>query len=129
MSEQTFPDNLKLADVTLVFKKDNSNLTKNYRPVTVLPVVSKIFEMQLQKQIMSYIDQVLSKFLCGYRKGYGTQTALISLLEKWRKTLDIKGYAGAVLMDLSKISDTINHELLLAKLHAYGFGIFTLDSL
>ena len=70
--------------------------------------------------------QFLSIFLCGYRKGYGTQTALISMQEKWRKTLDIKEYAGAVLMDLSKASDTINHELLLAKLHEYGFSMHSL---
>ena len=79
-----------------------------------------------QKQIISYIDQFLSKFLCGYRKGYSTQTALISMLEKWRKTLDIKGFAGAILMDLSKAFDTIKHKLLLPKLHAYGFSMNSL---
>ena len=57
-------------------------------------------------------DQFLSKFLCGYRKGYSIQTALISMLEKWRKTLDIKGYAGAILMGISKAFDTMSHELL-----------------
>ena len=57
----------------------------------------------------------------GYRKGYSTQNALIVMLEKWRRTLDKQGYSAAVLMDLSKAIDTINHDLLLAKLHAYGF--------
>ena len=57
--EQTFPDNLKLADVSPVFKKEDSNLTKNYKPVSVLLVVPKIFEKQLEKQVMSYIDQFL----------------------------------------------------------------------
>ena len=88
--------------------------------------MSKIFERQPKKQIISYTDQFLSNFLCGYRKGYSTQTALISMLEKWRKTLDIKGCAGATLMDLSKLFDTINHELLLTKLHAYGFSMHSL---
>ena len=69
----------------------------------------------------TYIDKHLSIYLCGYRKGYNAQYALISLLEKWKKSLDQKNYAGAILMDLSKAFDTINHELLLAKLHAYGF--------
>ena len=82
VSQHKFSDNLKLADVTPVFKKDDANLTKNYRPVSVLPIVSKIFERLLQKQIISYIDQYLSNLLCGYRQGYSTQTALISMLEK-----------------------------------------------
>ena len=59
--------------------------------------------------------------MCGYRKGYSTQHALLILLEKWRAILDKKGYAGAILMDLSKAFDTLNHELLIAKLAAYGF--------
>ena len=58
----------------------------------------------------------------GYRKGYKTQQALVSLIEKWKKILDDKGFGGAVLMDLSKAFDTLNHELLIAKLHAYGFN-------
>ena len=107
-------------------KKEGSNLTKCYRPVSVLPVVSKIFERQLQKQIISYIDQFLSKFLCGYRKSCGTQTALISMPEKLRKTLDIKGYIGAIVTDFSKAFNTINHELLLAKLHAYALSMHSL---
>jgi ribonuclease P/MRP protein subunit RPP40 len=64
----------------------------------------------------------LSDILCGYRRGFSTQHALIALLEKWRSILDKKGFAGAILMDISKAFDCINHELLLAKLHAYGFS-------
>ena len=86
--QQKFSDNLKLADVTSVFKKDDANLTKNYRPVSVLLIVSKIFERLLQKQTISYIDQYLSKFLCGYRQGYSTQIALITMLEKSKNILD-----------------------------------------
>ena len=58
----------------------------------------------------------------GYRKGYNTQHALVSLIEKWKRTLDKHGYAAAMLMDLSKAFDTLNHELLIAKLYAYGFS-------
>ena len=113
---------MKLADITPIFKKDNATQVKNYRPVSVLPTVSKIFERLMHIQIKNYIDAYLSPFLCGYRKGYNTQTALLSLIEKWKDTLDKKGYSGAILMDLSKAFDTINHELLIAKLHAYGFS-------
>ena len=67
------------------------------------------------------MKQFLSPFLCGYLKGINIKHALIAMIEKWKSSLDKKEYAGAILMDLSKAFDTINHELLLAKLHAYGF--------
>ena len=59
--------------------------------------------------------------MCGYRKRASTQQVSLFLIETWKKVLDGKGYGGAVLMDLSKAFDTINYDLLLAKLHAYGF--------
>ena len=62
-----------------------------------------------------------SIYMCGYRKDYNTQYARLVLLEKWKRILDKQGYTGAILMDLSKAFDTINHDLLLAKLHVYGF--------
>ena len=76
----------------------------------------------MQHQLVNYTENYLSPHLCGYRKGYGSQQALISLIESWKKSLDKKGYGGAILMDLSKAFDTIKHDLLLAKLHAYGFS-------
>ena len=74
----------------------------------------------MQKQILEYVDNHLSPHLCEYRKGYSTQTALISMLEKGKFSIDNKGFTGGVLMDLIKAFDIINH--LLAKLHAYGFS-------
>ena len=53
-------------------------LSKNYRPVSILPVVSKVFERIMHKQLTIFIDQHLSPYLCGYRKGYSTQHALVS---------------------------------------------------
>ena len=76
----------------------------------------------MQKQIIDYMNQYLSPLLCGYRKGFSTQTALPYLIEKWKFMLDKKGYAVTILMNLSKVFDTSSHELLVAKLNAYGSG-------
>ena len=95
--------------------------------MSVLPVLSKVFERLMQKQMNSFITDYLSDFLCGYRQGYNTQHALIKLTESWRQSLDSRGYSGAALMDLSKAFDTINHELPIAKLHTYGFRKESLD--
>ena len=113
---------MKLADITPIFKKDESFSKENYRPVSCLPAGSKVFERILHKQISAYIEFYLSPYLCGYRKGYCAQYAIITILAKWKTALDETGYGGAILMDLSKAFDTLNHELLIAKLNAYGFS-------
>ena len=113
---------MQLADITPVHKKDVVTIKSNYRPISGLPAGSKIFERIIQRQIALYMETFLSPYLCGYRNGYSVQHALISLLEKLRLSLDNKGYDGAILLDLSKAFDTLNHDLLIAKLHAYGFS-------
>ena len=122
ITHSEFPDGLKLADIHPLYKSVDATNKKNYRPISILPAISKVFEKLLQKQVAGFIDERLYKYMFGYRKGYNTQHALLTLLEKWKIILDKRGYAGAIIMDLSKAFDTLNHELLLAKLHAYGFG-------
>ena len=75
---------------------NNNPLEKEkYRPASVLPVVSKIFERIMQNQVPLFVtEKRLSPYLCGYRKGFRTQQALISLIEIWKKNLDQKGYGG-----------------------------------
>ena len=90
--------------------------------MSVLPPVSKVFERILGKQIIDYMGPYLSALLCGFCKGYNAQHALVRMLEKWKPSLDNGETIGAILMDLSKAFDCIKHDLLLAKLNAYGFS-------
>ena len=95
---------------------------KNYRPVSLLPIVSKLFERNMYNQILAYIDTFLSPYLFGFRKGHSTEQCLIIMLEAWKKALDETKNAGAILTDLSKAFDCLNHDLLTAKLRAYVFN-------
>ena len=125
-SKADFPFSLKLAEITPAHKKNERTLKNNYRPVSILPSLSKIFERNMYDQISGYVDKYLSPFLCGFRKGFSTQQCLILMLERWKKAMDSGKLAGALLTDLSKAFDCINHELLIAKLEAYGFDINSL---
>ena len=79
----------------------------------------KFYERTFSGQIAIYIDNILSPYLFAYRKGNDTQHALLRLIEKCRSFLDMKGFAGAILMNLSKAFDCLNHMLLISKLEAY----------
>ena len=118
----SFPDELKCAHVIFLPKNGPTNSRSNFRLISVLPTVSKLFERIIDKQIVAYITPFLSSLLFGFRKGHNVQHALVRLLEKLKISLDEGGKAGTVLMDLSKAFDCIRHDLLIAKLHAYGFS-------
>ena len=83
----------------------------------------------MQKQICDCIGKFLSPLLCGCRKGFSTQYALLILMERWKFCLNKQGFADALLMDLFIAFDTINHELLISKFHAYGFSTDALEVL
>ena len=87
----SFPEQTKYADVKPVFKKDFRTHKKNYRPISILPNVSKIYERCINKQLEEYFQALLSKYQCGFRKGYSVINALLSVIEKWRKFLDAGG--------------------------------------
>ena len=93
---------------------------ENYRPVSVLPHVSKIIERVMYIQIENFMEDKLSKLLTGFRKNHSTQHCLVNMLEKWKNTLDKGGFVCAIFMNLSKVFDTMKHDLLIAKLGAYG---------
>ena len=121
LSCSTFPTGMKYADVTTILKKDDNTDKINYRPINILPNLSKVYERLMYNQISPYFDSVFSKFQCGFWKGFNAQHYLLRMVEKWRKTLDEDGEAGAVLTNLSKVFDRIDHNLVIAKFKAYGF--------
>ena len=92
ISYSVFPSALKLANITPVDKKDSKSKKDNYRPISVLPNISKIYERFLFKQISKYFEQFLSKYQCGFRKGFSAQHSLLSILEKWKSAVDDKKY-------------------------------------
>ena len=116
-----FPETLKKGNISSILKKGDAFDKKKYRPISILPSLSKIFERLIEKQVKPYTNSFLSPLLCGYREGYSTQHALLRLVENCKKALDQKMNTGAVFIDLSKAFDCLNHDLLIAKLDAYGF--------
>ena len=102
VGENIFPDSLKFADITPVHKKDETTNKENCRPVSVLPLISKIFERVIYDQLSEYLEKYLNSILCGFRKAHSTQHALFKLLQAWQEELDKGGSVGTILMDLSK---------------------------
>ena len=112
-----FPLILKNADITAVFKKGFKGSKENYRPVSILPVISKIFEKLISKQITNFMEPLFSKYQCGFHRGFSTQDCLLAMLEKWKSVVDKGKIFGILMTDLSKAFDCLSHELIIAKLN------------
>ena len=119
---RNFPSSLKQAQVIPIYKKKDPLDKQNYRPVSILPTISKIFERAIHDQLTDFFDNIFSPFLAAFRKGFGCQTTLLRLVEDWKSALDQHKCVAAILMDLSKAFDCLPHGLLLAKLEAYGLS-------
>ena len=94
-----FPDSLKLSNIVPVHKKKDLTDKCNYRPVSILPLFSQVFEKQLRSAL--YLYNFLNKLLWGFCKAHSTQHALFKLLQAWQKDLDNSVFIGTILMDLS----------------------------
>ena len=120
LSKETFPSQLKKAQVTPIFKKDDPFVPKNYRPVSILPSLSKIYEGLFGNQLTAHFDKIFHTYLAAFRTSYGCQTTLLRIVEDWKEALDKNMFVGAILMDLSKAFDCLPHDLIIQKLRAYG---------
>ena len=116
-----FSDKLKAGDITPGFIKGDKHDKSNYRPVSILPILSKGYEKCLYKQIENYMENMLYNFQCGLRKGFNEHQCLIGMIEKAKGIMDKGGHFSALLTDLSKAFDYLPHNLLIRKLDAYEF--------
>ena len=123
ISSFVFPSYLKNPIITPAHNKSPKTSKDNYRPVSILSNISKIYERLMFKQISEYFEPILSKFQCRFRTGYSAQHCPLAMLEKWKSAVDNKKTFGALLTDLSKAFDCFSHDLLLAKLNVYGFNL------
>jgi hypothetical protein len=116
------PSEWKEARVIPLFKSGESDNMDNYRPVSILPVVSKILERAVHIQLYKFMvdNNLLSPYQSGFRKRHSTETACISLTDSIRRGMDQGMLTGSVFIDLRKALDTVNHDLLLKKLHGFG---------
>ena len=99
-------------------KKDPTDKT-NYRPVSILPLLSKVFEKLMYMQSYDYTENCWNELLRGFRKACSTQHALFRLIQSLQKEIDELGFVGTIMMDLSKAYDSLLQDAMVAKLEAY----------
>ena len=122
ISTNSFPNHWKMAKVTPLYKGGAQNDINNYRPISVLPVLSKILEKHVASSLSKFVrkNNLLYELQSAFRRGHSTETALIRLTGQILMNMDNDNVTGLVLIDFRKAFDVIDHELLLKKLSIYG---------
>ncbi len=117
-----FPDKLKVAKVMPLFKKGDDTVFANYRPISLLPALSIIFEKVIYKQLYEYFQskRLFYKGQYGFRSGHSTEMAALELIDRVIKDMDNNEIPLNIFLDLSKAFDTLDHRMLLYKLQHYG---------
>ena len=117
-----FPDSLKISKVIPIYKKSDNTIFSNYRPISLLPSISKIFEKIILEQITTYLDtnNLIHKHQYGFRKNHSTEYAALHIVNYLNYELDRNRTPTNVYLDLSKAFDTLSHNILLRKLKHYG---------
>lgn len=114
-----FRDLLKEASVIPILKNGNKDDPNNYRPISILPSMSKIFERHIASQLQKYfkLTNIIHSTQSGFRQNHSCHTALIHLIDTWLKDIDTGKYVGAVFLDLRKAFDLVDHQVLLHNLN------------
>ena len=122
LNEGIFPDILKSASVCPIYKKGERTICANYRPISLLSNLSKLFEKAMYSRIELFLSnfETIYKLQFGFRKKHSTEHALLSMIEEIRRCLDKGMFSCGVFIDLEKAFDTVNHKILIHKLDHYG---------
>ena len=120
IKKSQFSDDAKKAVVAPLHKKNGCLDKENFRPVSILPILSKLYEKAFNAQLTEYFNHHFDIFLSAFRAQYGCQSTLLRVIEDWKQALDQNKYVAAILMDLSKAFDCLPHDLLLLKLNNLG---------
>jgi len=121
------PDACKVSKLKPLYKKGSKTEPKNYRPISLLPLISKVLEKVIHDQTMKFVTEknILYKFQSGFRKFHSTDSCLSFLQDKIAKGFDSGLLTGMILIDLQKAFDTIDHEILVSKMEHMGFSVET----
>ena len=113
----TFPNDCKIAKLKPLFKRGSKTDPKNYRPISLLPLISKIIEKIIHDQTQSFLDKnnVIYRYQSGFRKFYSTDSCLSYLNNKITTGFESGLFTSMILIDLQKAFDTINHDILIKK--------------